>query len=1029
MAKRRSLRDKRSNIKNSNFVGRKKQISVFLENLKLGVDHDSFMNIFNVYGQGGVGKTTLSHKFKDYAEKSGMKVVLIDFENIKLYSVPIVINEMAEQLIDCSGRGFKSFSKKYNSYLEKRSKLVVNQYDGVNKVESLASGTFKLGVSAASEFIPGGSVIKEFLPIDTMAEGTGKLVNKAWSKFGNKYDVEEVLRPIKSLTEIWIEDLFDYTENDAVCFIFDNYETSNPDFDYWLHNLLEEQYGAVPHNILIIVSGRAELEITRWSSLSDLLVKIPLEPFTIDEATVFLQQNGIRDVNTIETILSVSGRLPVYLALFVLENSIVDNQIVSLPTEKVVGHFLRRIANPEHKHIARLGAIPRHLNLDIIKRILDDVQEPEKLFHWLKHRSFIQKRNGKWSYHSIIREQILTYIQEESKENWVEIHNRIADYYLKMSKNMGFKSINDARESTVWVEYNLEYHYHKLCANHRTQIPDFFKSFLEFINGHKNYKDALFWLEVFIQANNTGINSKWLNVFEKGITNFVNSQQDFGSGLWKEILDSGWFNENSKLKGYLFHLMGYSKRSQGELEDAILYFEKVLDTNFNRKEVTLNNLVNLFIDNKRYNEAKTYNSKLLEDDHDSLNGRWNLGRIHSRLKEYDKAFIQFKKVLELVPNNAIAHYNLGTVYENQKKLNKAIECYKNAFKLDSNYLDPSYAIAKLLVKQEKKDLAIQQYKNILSIDPNYINAYNGLSEIYINDNNDDLAIKLFKKGIEESGPKVASFLLNKIGIIHQNKGNYTKAIDVYNEVILMDATFYAPYYNKGMCYGYLEKYDKSIESFKKSIEYSPTFSDAYCNLGVIYATLGKTKKALKYYDKSIDLNSNNDVSYFNKATIYTKQGELEQAIELYKKSIDCNPKYINAYRGIIEVLTTQKNYEQSILYCKKVLVLDSSLYLIHNVLGWNLILMDELDKAEEYLEKHKDLSDELNKVASMNIGHIKLMKKDIESAKEMYTLSLKLFNKDNHFFKGMEQDYIDLKMEDKGILLKGFEKILLDLKS
>lgn len=982
MAKRKSLRDKRKNIKDSNFVGRKKQISVFIDNLKLGVDHGSFMNIFNIYGQGGVGKTTLSHKFKDYAQENGMKAVLIDFENIKLYSVPVAINEIAEQLIECSGRGFKSFSKKYNSYLEKRSKLIVNQGDGVNMVETIASDTFKFGVGAATEFIPGGSVIKEFLPIDTMAEGTGKLINKAWSKFGNKYDVEEVLRPLKSLTEIWIEDLFDYTEDDTICLIFDNYETSNPDFDYWLYNLLEEQYGAVPHNILIIVSGRTELEITRWSSLSDLLVKIPLEPFTIDEATVFLQQNGIKDENTIETILSVSGRLPVYLSLFVLENSIVDNQIVSLPTEKVVGHFLRRITNSEHKYIARLGAIPRYLNLDIIKRILDGVQEPEKLFHWLKQRSFIQKRSGKWSYHPIIREQILIYIQEESKENWVDINNKIADYYLKMSQNMGFKSTVNARENAVWVEYNLEYHYHKLCANHRTQIPCFFESFLNFLNGHKNYKDALLWLEVFVQANNTGINSKWLNALEKGIPNFVNSQHDFGYSLWREILDSGWFDENSKLKGYLFHLMGYSKRSKGEIEEAILYYEKALSTDFDRQDVTLNNLVNLFIDKGADKEAEKYNSRLLEDNPDSLNGNWNLGRIYSRLKEYDKAFTQFEKVLELVPDNAFAHYNLGTVYENQKKLNKAIECYEKAVKLDSNYLDAAYAIAKLQVKQGKKGLAIQQYKSILKIDANYMNAYNGLSEIYINDKNDDLAIKLFEKGIKESNPKISSFLLNKIGIIYQNQANYTKAIDVYNEVIVKDATFYAPHYNKGMCFGYLKEYDKSIESFNKAIEYTPGFADAYCNLGVIYATLGKTKKALKYYDKSISLNPNNDASYFNKGTIFSKQEKFKQAIKHYNKSIECNPKYVNAYRGLVDVFTAQKKYEQAILYCKKALEVDSSLYLIHNVIGWNLILMGELNKAEEYLEKHKDLSEEMNKMASMNIGHLKLFKQDINSAKK-----------------------------------------------
>ena len=107
----------------------------------------------------------------------------------------------------------------------------------------------------------------------------------------------------------------------------------------------------------------------------------------------------------------------------------------------------------------------------------------------------------------------------------------------------------------------------------------------------------------------------------------------------------------------------------------------------------------------------------------------------------------------------------------------------------------------------------------------------------------------------------------------------------------------------------------------------------------------------------------------------------------------------------------------------------SSLYLIHNVIGWNLILMGELNKAEEYLEKHKDLSEEMNKMASMNIGHLKLFKQDINSAKKIYTTSLNLFDDKNVFFNGMKQDYKDLSMEEKGVSLKNYEKIMLDLKS
>lgn len=49
--------------------------------------------------------------------------------------------------------------------------------------------------------------------------------------------------------------------------------------------------------------------------------------------------------------------------------------------------------------------------------------------------------------------------------------------------------------------------------------------------------------------------------------------------------------------------------------------------------------------------------------------------------------------------------------------------------------------------------------------------------------------------------------------------------------------------------------------------------------------------------------------------------------------------------------------------------------------------------------------------------------------KKIYTTSLNLFDDKNVFFNGMKQDYKDLSMEEKGVSLKNYEKIMLDLKS
>lgn len=63
MSKPKSLQDILKQRQQAGFVGRSEQVSLFRENLALPLEEDSRRFIFNVWGQGGVGKSTLLYQF------------------------------------------------------------------------------------------------------------------------------------------------------------------------------------------------------------------------------------------------------------------------------------------------------------------------------------------------------------------------------------------------------------------------------------------------------------------------------------------------------------------------------------------------------------------------------------------------------------------------------------------------------------------------------------------------------------------------------------------------------------------------------------------------------------------------------------------------------------------------------------------------------------------------------------------------------------------------------------------------------
>lgn len=252
----------------------------------------------------------------------------------------------------------------------------------------------------------------DFVDEEAFASLAGDFATYVARKIGNKDEVRLVLEPVEVLTPLFLDGLRDLAGERPLALFFDTYEHTGPFLDSWLRDLLEGRYGDEPANILLTIAGRDELDRNLWAPYEPLLARLPLEPFTEEEARTYLARKGVTDEWVVEVVLSLSGRLPLLLATLAAEGPD-DPGKVGDPSGEAVERFLKWVEEPERRRAALDAALPRHLNRDVLTVLVGE-EAAGALFDWLIRMPFVLRRGDGWVYHEGVRTQMLRYKRRES---------------------------------------------------------------------------------------------------------------------------------------------------------------------------------------------------------------------------------------------------------------------------------------------------------------------------------------------------------------------------------------------------------------------------------------------------------------------------------------------------------------------------------------------------------------------------------------------------------------------------------------
>ncbi|WP_414569172.1 tetratricopeptide repeat protein [Nostoc sp. CCY 9925] len=653
------------------FVGREDQINQFRQNLTLPPEDDRRCFLYNIWGEGGVGKSTLVRQFRKIAEEAKNITAYID-EAEK--TVPEVMGRLAEDL-ERQGHKLPQFSDRYKVYRQKRQELETDPDAPQGFSAFMGKTVVKTGVRLARR-VPVGGAVFDFVDEDALATQAGEWASYVAKKITNKDEVQLVQEPVEVLTPLFLQDIFKICEKTAVALFFDTYERTGEFLDNWLREILEGRYGEVSFNILITIAGRQELDKNLWTGNEGLIVSFPLEAFTEEETRKYLTRKGITNSQHVEEILRLSGNLPLLVAMLTDAYQNNPNQIIE-PSSSAVERFLKWVDDLKRRQIALDAAIARCLNRDIIAQLRGE-QEADELFTWLKEISFVNERTDGWAYHDVVKMLMLRHKRLSSPQGWAEIHSKLANYYDTLRNKLQLEEEKKQRDPS-WQSHTLNVLYHSLCQSPQKSLSLALNEFLVALKNQQKFAQQ--WAETMLQAGKDA-DSAEVKRWGEQLTNGLKAYKEDRYQVTLEMFTALLQNPSIQIQWQSIALgwRGETYRSMKLYTKALQDFDRAIELDpkyvwaFIERGITYRLM-------KQYTQALQQFNRAIELDTKDTWAMANRGQTYRLMEQYTQALQDFNRAIELDPKDAWAVAHRGITYRLMKQYRQSLQEFNRAIEL------------------------------------------------------------------------------------------------------------------------------------------------------------------------------------------------------------------------------------------------------------------------------------------------------------------------------------------------------------
>jgi tetratricopeptide (TPR) repeat protein len=204
------------------------------------------------------------------------------------------------------------------------------------------------------------------------------------------------------------------------------------------------------------------------------------------------------------------------------------------------------------------------------------------------------------------------------------------------------------------------------------------------------------------------------------------------------------------------------------------------------------------LDDRNFDLAEKYFAQALDVAY-FPDAKHDLGIVYIHQKRYNQAELVFKRLNSEEPREAIYWYQLAGVLYEKKSLPQALKAFKKAEQLCPN---------------DEHDLRASIHK--------MINEIEGMQEEGL-----EGPYALDERSQEEQEKRYYE------AIALQNEGKYEEALELYEEFLELEPTFYRALGNAAVCLLALGQIDKAEKLLLQALQINPDYKHAQSNLEVL----------------------------------------------------------------------------------------------------------------------------------------------------------------------------------------------------